>query len=90
MIIATTTMDAAIDTVVQRPKFKLLSYDISQASGETWGAIISGTATQTPVDLTDDVSQIQWSYDRLTITLADDVGLYHPDVRLDPAEVFVS
>ena len=79
MIIATTTMDAAIDTVVQRPKFKLLSYDISQASGETWGAIISGTATQTPVDLTDDVSQIQWSYDRLTITLADDVGLYHPD-----------
>jgi hypothetical protein len=79
MIIATTAMDAAIDTVVQRPKFKLLSYDISQATGETWGAILSGASTQTPVDLTDDVSQMSWSYDRLAVTLADDVGLYHPD-----------
>jgi hypothetical protein len=79
MIIATTAMDAAIDTVVQRPKFKLLSYDISQATGDTWGAILSGTAIQTPVDLTDDVSKIQWSYDRLSVTLSDDVGLYHPD-----------
>jgi hypothetical protein len=79
MIIATTAMDSAIDTDVQRPLFKLLSYDVSQATGDTWGAIINGTAVQTPVDLTDDVSQIQWSYDRLSVTLADDLGLYHPD-----------
>jgi hypothetical protein len=79
MIIATPAMNAAIDTDVQRPKFKLLSYDISQATGDTWGAIIQGTAVQTPVDLTADVSQIQWSYDRLSVTLADDLLLYHPD-----------
>lgn len=79
MIIATTSMNAAIDTDVQRPKFKLLSYDVSQATGDTWGAILSGTAIQSPVDLTDDVSQIQWSYERLSVTLSDDLGLYHPD-----------
>lgn len=79
MIIATTAMDAAIDTLVQRPKFKLLSYDVSQATGDTWGAIIRGEALQTPVDLTAYASQIQWSYDRLSVTIADDNGLFHPD-----------
>jgi hypothetical protein len=83
MIIASALMDAAIDTDVQRPRFKLLSYDISQATGDTWGAIIRGNAVQTPVDLTADVSQIQWSYDRLSVTIADNLLSYHPDSGAD-------
>lgn len=79
MITVSDLMDSAIDTDVQRPKYKLLSYDISQATGETWGAIISGSASQTPVNLTEYVDQIQWSYDRLTITLADSDLRFHPD-----------
>jgi hypothetical protein len=79
MIIASPAMTAAIETDVQKPLFKLLSYDVSSATGDTWGAIIAGTAAQTPVDLTTYVHQISWSYDRLGIQLADDALRFHPD-----------
>ena len=79
MITTSELMDAAIDTDVQRPRYKLLSYDVTQATGDTWGAIIAGTALQTPVNLTEYVDQIQWSYDRLSVTLSDDSLRFHPD-----------
>jgi len=79
MITTSESMNTAIDSAVQRPLYKLLSYDVSQATGETWGSIIDGTATQIPVDLTEFVDQILWSYSRLTITLADDSLRFHPD-----------
>jgi len=72
-------MDAAIDQLVQRPAFKVLSYDISSKTGETWEAIITGTTAQTPVDLTAVVSTMNWAYDKVGITLADDIFRYHPD-----------
>lgn len=79
MIAVSIEMDAAIESVVQRPAFKVLSYDISTATGETWGAIIDGTASQTPVDLTTAVEQIAWSYNRVSLSLADETLRFHPD-----------
>lgn len=79
MITVTDTMTSKIEADVQFPLFKLLSYDISQATGETWGEIIGGTASQTPVDLTQYVSKITWSYDRLNVTMGDDSAIFHPD-----------
>jgi len=79
MITVSPAMNAAIDSVVQRPLWKLLSYDISTNTGETWGSIISGTASQTPIDLSEFVNQTKWSYDRLTISIADDSLRFHPD-----------
>ncbi len=79
MITASPNMATAIESVVQHPSFKLLSYDISSQTGETWGSIIEGTAAQIPVNLTSFASDISWSYDRMTVTLADDIGRFHPD-----------
>ncbi|MHA2164041.1 MAG: hypothetical protein ACXABF_16620, partial [Candidatus Thorarchaeota archaeon] len=79
MILASTDMTTAIEQDVQRPLWKVYSYDVSSATGETWGAIISGTAAQTPSDLSTFVSEIKWSYDRVSITLADDLLQFHPD-----------
>lgn len=72
-------MASKIESLVQRPTFKLLSYDISQATGETWGSIINETASQTPVDLSIYVSKIGWSFDKLAISIEDDSGVFHPD-----------
>lgn len=79
MINATDAMVDAIETDVQRPKWKLYSYDVSSVTGETWGEIISGSATQTPVDLTGYMDQINWSYDRLSVSLGDPSLVFHPD-----------
>lgn len=79
MISVSDAMEQAINEVVQRPRYKLLSYDISSETGETWGKIINGTVTQTPQDLTPFVSDIQWSFERLNFTLSDDQFQFHPD-----------
>jgi hypothetical protein len=79
MIQASDAMAAAIEADVQHPDFKLLSYDISDATGDTWGAIISGSALQTPVDITAYVNQIAWSYERLSVTMGDPNLDFHPD-----------
>lgn len=79
MINATDNMISHIESVVQRPLFKLLSYDVSNATGETWGEIIAGTASQTPIDLSSYVSKIGWSYERLSVSMSDDAGVFHPD-----------
>lgn len=79
MINATDAMNTAIDSVVQRPLWKLYSYDVSSSTGDTWGAIISGTALQTPVDLTEYIDQMQWSFDRLSVSLGDPSFIFHPD-----------
>lgn len=79
MINTSTAMTAAIEALVHKTDFTVLSYDISCATGESWGSIIAGTATQTPVDLTPWVSNVQWNYGQVSITLADDTFLFHPD-----------
>lgn len=79
MIAVSTAMEAAIEAEVQRPKHKLLSYDISSDTGETWGSIITGASVQTPQDLTPFLADVQWSFDRLNFTLVDDQFQFHPD-----------
>ena len=79
MILASQAMITAIETDVQKPLFKILSYDVSTATGETWGSIISGTASQTPVDLTQYVASFSWSYERLGVSIADEALRFHPD-----------
>lgn len=79
MITVSTNMQNKIESLVQRPQFKVLSYDISSSTGDTWGKIISGTASQTPFDLTPYVNKISWSYDRLQVTLDDSVQQFNPD-----------
>jgi hypothetical protein len=72
-------MQAAIESNFHRPDFKLLSYDISSDTGETWGEIIDGSAVQTPVDLTNFVKNVRWSFDKLTFQVADELLRFHPD-----------
>jgi hypothetical protein len=79
MIQATPSMTAAIESDVHRPDFKVLSYDISTDTGETWGEIIDGSAVQTPFDLTPFLSDVRWSYDKLTFAIADELLRFHPD-----------
>lgn len=79
MITASPLMTTAIESGVHHPDFKILSYDISTDTGETWGAIIDGSAVQTPFDLTPYLSNVRWSYDKLTFSIADEILRYHPD-----------
>jgi len=79
MISTSPAMTTAIEALVHKPAFTVLSYDISCATGESWGSIIAGTAVQTPVDLTPWVSSVQWNYGQVTVTLSDDTFLFHPD-----------
>lgn len=77
MINASPAMDAAIDAPVQRPRFRVLVYDVSQAEGTSWSEVIHGTAPGE--DLTAYVESIQWSYEKVTVALSDDLFRFHPD-----------
>ena len=79
MILASPTMTTAIESGVHFPDFKILSYDISTDTGETWGSIIDGSSVQIPFDLTPYLGRVQWSYDKLTFVIADEILRYHPD-----------
>jgi len=79
MIEVSAAMQDALDAQVQRPIYALLSYDVTQSTGETWGSILSGTSTQVPVDLSAFVEQINWGYDQMTVTLTDELFQFHPD-----------
>lgn len=79
MIVATPAMTTAIESGVHHPDFKVLSYDISTDTGETWGSIIDGSSTQTPFDLTPYLSNVRWSYDKITFSIADEILRFHPD-----------
>jgi hypothetical protein len=79
MIASSAAMAAAIESGHHRPDFKVLSYDISSDTGETWGSIIDGTSVQTPFDLTPYLSEVRWSYDKLTFAIADEILRFHPD-----------
>jgi hypothetical protein len=62
---------------VMFPKWKLLSFD---STADTWSEIIGGTYGQTPVDLSPYVQRIEYSFDRLQVTLSDEAALiFHPD-----------
>ncbi len=79
MITTSAAMTLAIESGVHRPDFKVLSYDISTDTGETWGSIIDGSSVQTPFDLTPYLGSVKWSYDKLTFLIADEILRFHPD-----------
>ena len=77
MITASPTYDTYLQRDVLFPKWKLLSFN---QTSDSWAEIIQGTYGQTPVDLTPYVQRIEYSYDRLTVTLSDEAALvFHPD-----------
>lgn len=81
MIPSSAAYNAALAQVPLFPKYQVLSYNLNtNDGGDTWGAIIDGTYGQTPIDLTVYVSKVDYTFDRLSITLVDDSDLsFHPD-----------
>jgi hypothetical protein len=78
MIAASASYNSYLSREVLFPKFKLLSYALSQA--EPWSELIAGTYSQTPVDLTPYVQSIEFTHESLRIQLADEAALlFHPD-----------
>lgn len=77
MIATTSGYLTSLGRTVLYPKWKLLSFN---EATDSWGAIIDGSYVQTPVNLTNYVQRIEYSFDRLQITLSDDASLlFHPD-----------
>jgi hypothetical protein len=77
MIATTSGYATALERSVLYPKWKLLSFN---PVTDSWGAIIDGSYVQTPVNLTNYVQRIEYSFDRLQITLSEDAALlFHPD-----------
>lgn len=61
------------------PKWKLLSFRLIDDI-DTWATIINGDYTQVPTDLTSYVTRIEYSFDRLQVTMSDTADLlFHPD-----------
>lgn len=77
MIVASALYNSYIDREQIFPKWKLLSFN---PVTDTWAKIIDGTYVQTPIDLTPYVTRIEYSFDRLQVTMADTPDLiFHPD-----------
>lgn len=70
-------LQTLIYSKVRMPAFKLYVYE---AGVDDYTAIITGTNTQQPLDVTEYVVQLQWQPSQLTFTLNDGQGLiFHPD-----------
>ena len=78
MIAASGAYNAYLEREIIFPKFKVLSYALSQA--EPWSELIGGTYSQTPFDLTPYIQAIEFATESIRIQLADEVALlFHPD-----------
>lgn len=60
----------------RQPAYKLLAFDPAQ---DSLSAVVTGTQTQTPFDLTPYCTSLSWSPAQLTFTLADPQKIFHPD-----------
>lgn len=69
-------MQDAIDSLVKLPSYKVLAFDSKE---DNFTAIINGTYTQTPLDLTPFCSDITWKPSQLSFTIQDESGDFHPD-----------
>lgn len=78
MIVTSSTYNSYLGREMIFPKFKVLSYALSQA--EPWSELIAGTYSQTPFDLTPYIQAIEFSHESLRIQVADEAALlFHPD-----------
>ena len=69
-------LTAALEDVVRRPDYRLYAFDVKL---DDYTAIIAGTYTQTPLDITDFVSDINWTPTEMRFALVDETGAFHPD-----------
>lgn len=69
-------LTAALEDIVRRPDYRLYAFDV-KLDGYT--AIIAGTYTQTPLDITEFVSDINWTTTEMRFQLIDETGAFHPD-----------
>jgi hypothetical protein len=72
----TPKLEEAVQSRSRRPAYKVLAFDPKL---DTMSAIVNGTYTQTPYDLTPYCTDITWSPARLQFKLADANLLFHPD-----------
>jgi hypothetical protein len=69
-------LQAALTDGRRQPAYRLLAFDPSL---DNITAVVTGTCTQTPLDLTPFASDISWSPAQLGFTLQDPTGAFHPD-----------
>jgi hypothetical protein len=72
----TPSLQAAIDSPVRLPDYRLYAFDPSL---DDYTAIILGTYTQTPLDLTEFCNNVNWSPAQIGFVLIDEDGSFHPD-----------
>jgi hypothetical protein len=61
----------------RRPAYKVLAFDPSL---DSMSQVVCGASTQAPLDITQYCSNLNWTPARLTFTLEDPDGLFHPDL----------
>jgi hypothetical protein len=70
-------LEAALSAGVRRPAYRVYAFDTKL---DEVSAIIAGTYTQTPKDLTEYiVGPIAWTPAQMAFSLADSAGDFHPD-----------
>jgi len=72
----TPSLQDAIDSPVKLPDYRIYAFDQKL---DSYTAIINGTYTQTPLDMTPFCSDITWKPAQLSFTLQDPDGDFHPD-----------
>lgn len=70
-------LEAAMASSAVYPAFKILAYD---PTVDKIGPVVRGTAVQTPLDITAYASDISVDLEKISFTLADPAGEFHPDL----------
>jgi hypothetical protein len=68
--------ELALQAKRRHPDYKILAFDPKL---DSMSAVVCGTYTQTPLDLTQYCSDINWTPNRLSFTLKDKNAIFHPD-----------
>ena len=71
-----TAMTEAQESFNPFPFYKILAYDPTL---DTISEIVTGTSTQTPLDVTEYCTNVSWEISKISFTLADSDGIFHPD-----------
>jgi hypothetical protein len=69
-------LETALETGVREPDYQLLAFDPAL---DGYSAIIAGTYTQTPLDLTPYCADLSWTPAQLTFSLVDEDGSFNGD-----------
>jgi hypothetical protein len=70
------SMIAVQSTYNKKPTYKILAYD---PAVDNISAVVRGTATQTPFDATEYCLNVSWNTTKISFTLVDSDGIFHPD-----------